>query len=79
MSQSDLMLDLKIKWVPVTYISWFSDIALYFEDYLIYKVVNLAGGIREPLLTCSICYRDQSFIKRRGSVIIFIISRKERY
>ena len=52
-SQYDLMLDLKIKLVIVTYISWFSDIGLYLEDYFMYKVVTLAGGIREPLLTCS--------------------------
>ena len=37
----------------MTYISWFSDIGLYLEDYLMYKVVTLAEGIREPLLTCS--------------------------
>ena len=35
----------------MTFISWFSDIGL--EDYLMYKVGTLAGGIREPLLTCS--------------------------
>ena len=39
----------------MTYISWFSDIGLYLEDYLMYKAVTLAGGIREPLLTCSSC------------------------
>ena len=43
MSQYDLMLDLKKKLVIVTYISWFSDIGLYLEDYLIYKAVTLAG------------------------------------
>ena len=37
----------------VTYISWFSDTGLYLEDYFMYKAVTLAGGIREPLLTCS--------------------------
>ena len=26
---------------------------LYLEDYFMYKAVTLAGGIREPLLTCS--------------------------
>ena len=25
------------KWVTVTFISWFSDFALYLEDYLMYK------------------------------------------
>ena len=35
----------------MTYISWFS--GLYLEDYFMYKAVTLAGGIREPLLTCS--------------------------
>ena len=29
--------DLKMKWVIVTYFSWFSDFDLYFEDYLMYK------------------------------------------
>ena len=43
----------KYKLVIVTYISWFSDIGLYVEDYFMYKAVTLAGGIREPLLTCS--------------------------
>ena len=52
-SQYDLMLNRKIKWVTVIYISWFSDIGLYLEDCLMYKAVTLAGGIREPLLTCS--------------------------
>ena len=37
----------------MTYISWFSDIGLYLDDYFMYKAVTLAGGIREPLLTCS--------------------------
>ena len=37
----------------MTYISWFSDIAIYLEDYLMYKAVTLARGILEPLLTCS--------------------------
>ena len=37
MSQYDLMVDLKINCVTVTYISWFTDIALYLEDYLMYK------------------------------------------
>ena len=37
MSQYDLMLDFKIKLDILTYISWFSDFALYFEDYLMYK------------------------------------------
>ena len=37
----------------MTYTSWFSDIGLYLEDYFMYKAVTLAGGIREPLLTCS--------------------------
>ena len=32
-----MMLDLKIKRGHVTYISWFSDFALYLEGYLIYK------------------------------------------
>ena len=32
----------------MTYISWFSDIGLYLEDYSMYKAVTLAGGIREP-------------------------------
>ena len=41
----------KYKLVIVTYISWFS--GLYLEDYFMYKAVTLAGGIREPLLTCS--------------------------
>ena len=40
----------------MTYISWFIDIGLYLEDYLTYKAVTLAGGIREPLLTCSSFY-----------------------
>ena len=31
----------------MTFISWFSDIGLYLEDYLMYKPVTLAGGIRE--------------------------------
>ena len=35
------------------YISRFSDIGLYLEDYLMYKAVTLARGMREPLLTCS--------------------------
>ena len=35
----------------MTYISWFS--GLYLEDHFMYKAVALAGGIREPLLTCS--------------------------
>ena len=35
----------------MTSISWFS--GLYLEDYFMYKAVTLAGGIREPLLTCS--------------------------
>ena len=47
------MLDLKIKLVIVTYISWFSDIGLYLEDYLMFKAKTLPGGIHEPLLTCS--------------------------
>ena len=37
----------------MTYISWFIDIGLYLEDSVMYKVVTLAGGICEPLLTCS--------------------------
>ena len=37
----------------MTYISWFIDIGLYLEDYMMFKAVTLAGGIREPLLTCS--------------------------
>ena len=37
----------------MTYISWFIDIGLYLEDSVMYKAVTLAGGIREPLLTCS--------------------------
>ena len=37
MSQYDLMLGLKIKWITVTYISWFSDFALYLQDLLMYK------------------------------------------
>ena len=37
MSQYDLMLDLKLKGVTVTYTSWFSEIASYFEDFLMYK------------------------------------------
>ena len=44
----------------MTYISWFIDIGLYLEDSVMYKVVTLAGGIPEPLLTCS-------------SLLIFII------
>ena len=36
-SQYNLMLDLKIKGVTVTYISWVSDFALYLEGYLMYK------------------------------------------
>ena len=39
--------------VIVIYISWLGDIGLYLEDYLMYKAVTLAGGIREPLLSCS--------------------------
>ena len=35
--------------------SWFS--GLYLEDYFMYKAVTLAGGIREPLLTCSSSFR----------------------
>ena len=27
----------KYKWVTVTYISWFSDFALYLEDNLVYE------------------------------------------
>ena len=38
----------------MTYISWFSDIGLYLEDYFMYKAVTLAGGIREPLLTLAL-------------------------
>ena len=34
MSQYDLMLDLKIKWVTVIFILRFSDFTLYLEDYL---------------------------------------------
>ena len=41
MSQYDLMLDLKIEVVTVTYISWFSDFASYFEGYLMYKHDNV--------------------------------------
>ena len=38
MSQYDLKLDLKIKEGHyVTYVSWFSDFALYLEDYFMYK------------------------------------------
>ena len=37
----------------MTYISWFIDIGFYLEDSVMYKAVTLAGGIREPLLTCS--------------------------
>ena len=37
----------------MTYISWFIDIGLYLEDSVMYKAVTLAGGIHEPLLTCS--------------------------
>ena len=37
----------------MTYISWFIDIGLYLEDSVMYKAVTLAGGICEPLLTCS--------------------------
>ena len=37
----------------MTYISWFIDIGLYLADSVMYKAVTLAGGIREPLLTCS--------------------------
>ena len=37
----------------MTYISCFIDIGLYLEDSVMYKAVTLAGGIREPLLTCS--------------------------
>ena len=33
MSQYDLMLDLKIKWITLTYISWFSDFASIFKIY----------------------------------------------
>ena len=36
MSQYDLILDIKKKWVTVTYILWFSDFALYLEGYLMY-------------------------------------------
>ena len=36
MSQNDLTFDLKKKWVTVTYISSFSDFALYLEGYLMY-------------------------------------------
>ena len=32
----------------MTYISRFSDIGLYLEDYLMYKAVTLAGGIHRP-------------------------------
>ena len=39
--------------VSVTYISWFIGIGLYLEDSVMYKAVTLAGGIHEPLLTCS--------------------------
>ena len=41
--------------VIVTYISWFS--GLYLKDYFMYKAVTLAGGISEPLLTCSSLYK----------------------
>ena len=37
MSQYDLMFDLRQKWITVTYILWFSDFALYLEDYMMYK------------------------------------------
>ena len=37
MSQYDLVLDLKRKVGIMTYISWFSDFALYLEGYFIYK------------------------------------------
>ena len=37
MSQYGLMFDLKMKCVSVTYISWFGDFDLYFEDCLMYK------------------------------------------
>ena len=40
----------------MTYISWFIDIGLYLEDSVMYKAVTLAGGIGEPLLTCSSLY-----------------------
>ena len=48
------MFDFKIKVGHCDlYISWFIDIGLYLEDNFTYKVVTLAGGKREPLLTCS--------------------------
>ena len=37
MSQYDFMLDLKIKVDHCDQYSWFSDFALYLEDYLMYK------------------------------------------
>ena len=46
----------------MAYISWFSDIGLYLEDYFMYKAVTLAGGIREPLLTCSSLVLERKFI-----------------
>ena len=56
------MLDLKIKFVIVTYISWFS--GLYLENYFMYKAVTLAGGIREPLLTCSSLFVTFCHVRR---------------
>ena len=45
----------------MTYISWFS--GLYLEDYFMYKAVTLAGGIREPLLTCSSSKYDREVVR----------------
>ena len=53
MSQYDLMLNLKIKVGHCDLYFMVSDFALYLEDYFMYKAVTLAGGICEPLLTCS--------------------------
>ena len=50
----------------MTYISWLIDIGFNLEDYLTYKAVTLAGGIREPLLTCSslhcMCINNKKYV-----------------
>ena len=57
----------------MTYISWFSDIGLYLEDYFMYKAVTLAGGIREPLLTCSSYIQDVYWLTKA------VLTRLETY
>ena len=68
----------------MTYISWFS--GLYLEDYFMYKAVTLAGGIREPLLTCSsleyivllLFYLPQLYVWNKKNAIMIIIKVNKR-